>query len=252
MISKAVHVLLALAMAGSAGPISIRSGSMMNFVDDDFNSVSDIVEYTAPSAEAFSDELISIDGGLFAVTEISFAESEYTNELTIDFSHDVESDVFGAYASDFGSIIFRPSTDVAYSITGSYYLYGEGLAEYFVSLYQGNNGIPLFKNDQYSENAFNESFVAGGQGGNTSNELSGAASGVLSAGRNYSLNYYVVTSELEDIQEPQRSTGNLTLSFHALDESGNPVPVPEPSTITLLASGLLALFCAGFLRKSGN
>jgi len=138
------------------------------------------------------------------------------------------------------TIFFSVSVDTSYSISGAFSVDDAGLsgkyAELTVTLTDLNTSAVMFHSAQASRGVTDLSFVLGGSAGNRINQLTGSATGLLTAGHQYSL-YYGSSIYADNSGDPASFVGSFGMQL-----------VPEPSSIALFSMGGLALVI-GAMRK---
>jgi hypothetical protein len=137
-------------------------------------------------------------------------------------------------AESLAHVYFSVDVEVAYAIGGSFGAIDPDGADatFVVELIEirGVASDTLFFSRQESTHTPDESFVAGGAGGDSVNELLGSAAGTLLPGREYQFFFHALLGAQEAPSQPGTASGFARISF-----------VPEPATGLLLAAGLLAL-----------
>lgn len=163
--------------------------------------------------------------------------------------------ITGAYSMADGKvdILFTPSSDLAYSLSGNNTATGDALYHGFsASLDDISTKTSLFNNDQESNFVTNETLTLGNQAGNETNALSGNLSGTLTAGDTYELQTYAEV----DGQQPFFSLDDAPFSVAALSmlsgsgsvtmSLGSPSAVPAPPAAWM---GLVTLAAIGITLK---
>jgi len=122
-------------------------------------------------------------------------------------------------------IFFSVSVDTRYNIRGTFSVDDPGLsakyAEFTTTLADLNTSANLFHNSQASRGVVDTSFVLGGAAGNRINELTGSATGILTAGHQYRL-YYGSSIYADNSGDPASFVGDFKLEFQPVsNSSGN-------------------------------
>ncbi len=166
----------------------------------------------------------------------SAAVMDYTLDhdgFAIDFTQTVAAST-GSGSQGTGYIYFTVDEDTTYLVSGLLDVVdSEGRGVYLRTFLEDITGAPffLFQSEQYSQSTPNESFTIGLTEGDTSNLLSGSASGVLLAGHVYR---FYADAALQSWPSAARTTtasasGNITLHL------------PEPSLALAVALALARL-----------
>jgi PEP-CTERM motif len=186
-----------------------------------------------PTALPDSGTVTSTDSPSTSTTNFDLSDAGFL----FTFDHHRGSEAF-AQGATYISLLFIPSTDVDYAISGGYSVADdEGRhVNVFATFFDVSAQTSLYYSSQTSEFTPNEEFSLGGSGGDSYNENSGSPVGTLIGGHFYRLEFAteLIASPTASVVEAD-ATGYLTLAF-----------VPEPSTGLLVFAGLLGL--AGWRR----
>jgi hypothetical protein len=131
-------------------------------------------------------------------------------------------------------VYFSVDEEVAYAIDGSFgAIDPDGADAIFVVELIEIRGVAsdtLFFSRQESTHTPDQSFVVGGAGGDSVNELLGSAAGTLLPGREYQFFFHALLGAQQAPSQPGTASGSARITF-----------VPEPATGLLLAVGGLVL-----------
>lgn len=189
-----------------------------------------------------TDEVAGTSAVQFVLSNTSFA-SAFTANVADPFS----------FANGQVQLVFTPSTDLAYNLSGSYSETGaSSFHSLFVDLSDLTTKTPLFDNLQSSASVTNETLTLGNQAGTDSNSLSGSLTGTLLADHQYSLS---IATETDGMPQLTFALGEITpFSFVPLGTGANgsvslglaPTAIPLPPAAWM---GLATLAGIGALLK---
>ncbi len=220
----------------NATPINLDSGGLLRDIirQDGFDQES-AISPTLPLNT--TNTIANSPGPSFSSSTYNFNSDNNSANFNVSLSQLRKGSFSGNIARSRGTIIFTPTTDVLYEISGNYQMSGDQRTFFQVFL-QDTSGL-LFNNFQDSRSTLNESFTLGEQGGDFNNTLVGSTAGILTAGTQYTFVYDAFIQEFPSSGVNTSSIGTISLNLEAT--------VPEFSTLSSLFIALC--FCSFFMRR---
>jgi hypothetical protein len=217
----------ALGSAAMAGNISITGGSMFIRAFDRFTPGSVGESTLAASLPLDLSESVS-DHGASNLTTYDFNDSGFT--ITVDHTR-VDYGNSHTQSHQINPILFTIEEDSPYTLSGFYNLAGLDAVLLYGKLTDTTTSQVLFNNQQRSNNTPGQHFILGEDAGDNaaSSWLSGDLTGMLTGGHTFELEYHFFIMHRGSNQSAD-ADGQIHLQI-----------VPEPTTLSLLALGAVAI-----------
>jgi len=232
VITLAIVSLVAVGAPVARGEIVVDSWGLAHQVQDALGPETNVENTTV--ILPYSEVLSAVDGSTSAQGTYEFANGD--DWASFDFVFDHERSGSESAARSFGGISFTLSEPLHYAIEGSFVLSGSGYSDLSVRLTDTStypDSVHLYRGRHESNATPDESFTLGQAGGDLVSEEAGSLTGTLQPGIEYELHYYYSISN-DPYVPGSAATADGMLSF-TLDA------VPEPTSLTLLALGAIAV-----------
>ena len=243
MSHKTMILVVLLCAASAQAEITVTAWELISGVKDGNGPVVWETEEAPPVVLPFN-----------AVSTATYGESEATSTYDFDVVGNLASFGFEfdhvrggtpkslaeSFSGDGGdgpdglTFSVSPLADLHYSLDGTYTMTGVDRAVMFAELRDLTTGTVVFSNHQVSHDTTDESFALGETGGDFLNSLTGNLTGVLTAGRDYKLDYISVIILRLDSDPDAGATAVGSLNLHI-----TPCPPRSPCAADLNGDGVV-------------
>jgi len=193
---KTMILVVLLCAASVKADVTVTSWSLHTFARDGAGKAQSNEEVAPPVVLPFDVVSTATDGAFEATTTYDFEVVGDCGSFDFAFDHLRSGDASSvASATTLRDLRFSVSADadLCYSFAGDYAMMGSNRIAMFVELRDITTNTKLFENQQISNNMPNESFTLGEPGGDNTGAsiLTGSLNGVLPAGHDFFLNYFI-------------------------------------------------------------